>query len=70
MITSVSLNQRLTRNRLLDCSRMRNLIHFTMAPQTDTELLAERLDAIRSEKAALMKKVEELDADEQRIKYA
>lgn len=49
---------------------MRNLIHFTMAPQTDTELLAERLDAIRSEKAALMKKVEELDADEQRIKYA
>lgn len=41
-----------------------------MAHQSETELLAQRLDAIRTEKAALMKKVEELNADEQRINYA
>jgi predicted transcriptional regulator len=41
-----------------------------MAQRSDTELLADRLDAILTEKAALMKRIEELSADEQRIKYA
>ena len=41
-----------------------------MPQQSDSELLALRLDAIRSEKADLIKRIEELTADEQRINYA
>lgn len=41
-----------------------------MGHQSDTEVLAQRLDALRTEKATLMKRVEELSADEQRINYA
>lgn len=41
-----------------------------MPHQSDTELLVQRLDAILSEKAMLMKRVEELSAAEERIKYA
>lgn len=46
------------------------VVYFSMTYQSETELLAQRLDAIRSEKAVLMKKVDELTADEQRINYA
>jgi len=41
-----------------------------MGQRSDTELLADRLDAILTEKASLTKRIEELSADEQRIKYA
>lgn len=41
-----------------------------MAHQTESELLAQRLDAILSERAAIKKRDDELSADEQRIRLA
>lgn len=41
-----------------------------MVYQSETDLLVRRLDAIRAEKATLLKRVDELSADEQRINLA
>lgn len=59
--------RKLTVNYIID-DQFQLVIHFSMA--TDTELLTQRLDAIRTEKSSLMKRVEELSAAEERINYA
>lgn len=57
-------------NVILDEIRSGMCYSHAMVHQTESELLAKRLDAILSERAAIKKRDDELSADEQRIRLA